>query len=67
MGEYLPMREAARRVGISEPTFRRRVQKGLLPVYRDPCDWRRKLVREDEVDALFAVRPVEPTNHQSDE
>ncbi len=43
---------AARRLGMSEPTLRRRVQEGLLTVYVDPCDRRRKLVRIAEVDLL---------------
>ncbi len=43
---------AARRLGISEPTFRRRVREGLLTIYADPCDRRRRLVRIAEVDLL---------------
>ncbi len=43
---------AARRLGMSEPTLRRRVREGLLTVYADPCDRRRKLVRIAEVDLL---------------
>ncbi len=43
---------AARRLGMSEPTLRRRVREGLLTVYADPCDRRSRLVRIAEVDVL---------------
>ena len=48
----IPVTLAARRLGVSEPTFRRRVREGLSAIYTDPRDRRRKLVRIAEVDLL---------------
>ncbi len=50
----IPVTLAARRLRISEPTFRRRVREGLLTVYADPLDRRRKLVEMADVDRLAA-------------
>lgn len=52
-GEYVSMTEAAKEVGLSDPAFRLRVQRGALPVHRDPRDWRRKLIRRADLDNYF--------------
>lgn len=49
---------AARRFGVSEPTFRRRVRDGLLPLFADPRDRRRRLVRIADVDRLGSSEPL---------
>ncbi|MDP9471731.1 MAG: hypothetical protein M3Q71_13890 [Chloroflexota bacterium] len=51
----IPVTLAARRLRISEPTFRRRVREGSLTVYADPLDRRRKLVQMADVDRLAAL------------
>lgn len=45
MDDYLPLGEAARRLGISEFTMRRRIAAGEIPVWTDPLDRRRDLDR----------------------
>lgn len=50
---YVTVAEAAERVGVSEPTMRRRIRNGAIPAYRDPADHRRRLVKVREVDAYF--------------
>lgn len=56
--ELLPVTDAARRFGVSEPTFRRRVRDGNLPLFADPRDRRRKLVRIADVDRLGSPEPI---------
>lgn len=52
--------DAARRFGVSEPTFRRRVRERALPLFADPRDRRRKLVRVADVDGLALLEPMGP-------
>ena len=56
----IPMTLAARRFGVSEPTFRRRVREGGLAVFADPRDRRRKLVRVADVDRLDTLGRSDP-------
>ena len=52
-------REAAKRLGVSPVTLRRRVNRGELATYIDPLDDRRKLVRIQDLDALRQPRSTQ--------
>jgi len=56
--EYISLTEAARRIGLSDPAFRRRVRRGEIATYHDPRDWRRRLVKLADLDAYVAARPM---------
>ena len=60
----IPMTLAARRFGVSEPTFRRRVREGGLPVFADPRDRRRRLLRVADVDRLDTLGRGDPAGAQ---
>ncbi len=61
-GEFLPMNEAAKRLGISEFTIRGRIAAGELAVWVDPLDRRRRLLRRRDLDRYARPRrqEVEP-------
>ena len=56
--DLMPVTHAARRFGVSDPTFRRRVRDHGLPLFADPRDRRRKLVRVADVDRLGTAGPL---------
>lgn len=58
--EYLPALEAARLLGMSDAALRRRIRRGLLPVYRDPADRRFKLLKVSDLEDLVSSRRVVP-------
>lgn len=55
--------EAARRLGITPATLRKRIRRGELEVFRDPLNDRVRLIRVEDLEALRALQPVE--NHAS--
>ncbi|MDP9354233.1 MAG: helix-turn-helix domain-containing protein [Chloroflexota bacterium] len=58
--EYLPALEAARLLGMSDAALRRRIRRGLLPVYRDPADRRFRLLKVSDLEDLVSSRRVVP-------
>jgi len=60
MDTFVTMSEASRRVGSSRNSIRRRVNRGEIPVFADPLDDRRRLVRVADVDRLREPRPIRP-------
>lgn len=56
MDEFLSVSKAARYLGMSEPTLRRRIRDWRLAIYLDPRDRRRRLVRAADVAQLGAPR-----------
>ncbi len=58
--EYVTITEAARRLGVSEPAMRRRVERGLIPVYTNPDDLRSRLVKAADLDAFKRPRLLTP-------
>ena len=54
--DLVPMHEAARRLGISRVTLRRRLAELGVPCYRSARDTRLRLVRASDIDRMF--RPV---------
>ncbi len=58
--EYVPALEAAKMLGMSDAALRRRIRRGLLPVYRDPADRRFKLLKVSDLDELVSSRRVVP-------
>ena len=53
--ELIPLKEAARRLGVSKVTMARLVKEGRFAVYENPLDRRQKLVNPADLDA--ATRP----------
>jgi len=60
--EFVPTLRAARMLGMSDAALRRRVRRGLLPVYRDPADRRVKLLKVSDLEALATSRRVLPAS-----
>ena len=58
--EFIPAQRAAKLLGMSDAALRRRIRRGLLPVYRDPADRRFKLLRVSDLEQLAAARHVVP-------
>ncbi|MDP9470377.1 MAG: helix-turn-helix domain-containing protein [Chloroflexota bacterium] len=58
--EYVTIAEAARRLGVSEPAMRRRVERGMIPVYSSPCDLRSRLVKAADLDAFRLPKLLTP-------
>lgn len=53
-GEFVNIREGAKRLGISEPAIRRRIQRGELTAYASPLNLRVKLLRIADLDRYGA-------------
>ncbi len=60
MGEFVTLTEAARRLGVSEPAMRRRLQRGELQAFSNPRDARSRLIRAEELEAFMVPRPITP-------
>ncbi len=56
--DFLTLDQAARRLGLSDATLRRRITAGEFTVYRNPRDRRTKLVRVKDVEDYDVPRPV---------
>lgn len=50
--DYLTLTQAAAKAGVSGPLLRRRIEAGLIDVFLDPADHRRRLVRSEDVEWL---------------
>ncbi len=59
-GEFLPTLVAAKLLGMSDAALRRRVRRGLVPVYQDRADHRFRLLRVSDLERLVASRSVSP-------
>lgn len=57
--EFCSFGQAARRLGVSKPTFARIVRVKQLSVFGDPRDRRRKLLKLLDVEHLCRVSPLE--------
>lgn len=62
--ELIPVTIAARTFGVSEPTFRRRIREGVIPLFTDPRDKRRKLIRAADLDRLGTSQRLGPADVQ---
>ncbi len=58
--DFLTIREAAAVLGLSEPAVRRRVERGLIPVYTNPDDLRSRLVKATDIDEFKRPRLLTP-------
>ncbi|MGI8824199.1 MAG: helix-turn-helix domain-containing protein [Chloroflexota bacterium] len=52
MSETVTMREAARRLGVSDTKIWRLVKKGTLSVQKNPLDGRERLIRTIDLEKL---------------
>ncbi len=57
---FLTITEAARRLGLSEAALKRRVERGLIPLYTNPDDLRSRLVKVADLDAYAVPELVAP-------
>ncbi len=57
-GVFVSQRGAARMLGMSPRTVRRRVERGDLPAFRDPRNDRVRLLRVADLEALRVSPPV---------
>ena len=56
--KLIPLKEAARRLGVSKVTMARLVREGRFAVYENPLDRRQKLVDAAEVAEATRPRPI---------
>jgi DNA-binding MarR family transcriptional regulator len=54
--QWIPLSEAARRVGVSQAKLSRMVKLGQIKTKRDPKDERKTLVDLNELNAIFYPR-----------
>jgi len=55
----LTLKEAREYLKVSKPKIWRLVKQGVLPVYSDELDKRKKLVRREDVEKLKQPRRIE--------
>jgi transposase len=60
MKDLVTCREAARRLGVSAPTLRKRIRRGDLATFVNPLNDRTKLVRVDDLETLRQPQPARP-------
>lgn len=56
MVTWLTMRDAAKKLGKSQPTISRLAAKGVIQVKEDPTDKRVRLVDLEELQRLYSLR-----------
>jgi hypothetical protein len=56
--EFIGSNEAARRLGVAPLTLRQRIRRGEVPVFEDPLDARRRLIRTADLKPLRTIRPA---------
>ena len=64
--EFLPALQAAKLLGMSDAALRRRIRRGLVPVYRDPADRRFKLLKVSDLEAMVSTRRAIPAADPED-
>ncbi len=58
LDEYVGRLEISMLTGLSPRGVERRLQAGVVQVFRDPLDHRRRLIHRDDVARLVMVEPV---------
>ncbi len=56
--DFVPMREAAKRLGMTTFALRRRIARGDLAVYSSPADLRQRLIRISDLELYAQPRPI---------
>ncbi len=56
--QFLNLRQASRRLGLSEPALRTRIRSGEIRAFRDPLNRRVKLVALSDLDGYATPRPI---------
>lgn len=56
--QYLNVKQLAAKTGINARTLDRRLLEGVVPVYTDPKNRRRRLVHIDDVAKLTEVKQL---------
>ena len=65
--DLVPMAEAAKRVGVSTATIRRRVAAGELPVYASGFNRRERYVRLEDLNRYGEPRLIAPRRSSDDD
>lgn len=62
--ELIPLKEAAKRLGVSKMTMARLVKEGRFRIYENPLDKREKLVEAGQVEQAARPRLLSPTEQE---
>jgi hypothetical protein len=57
--EFIELPQVAARIGCNPVTVRRRLRRQGIPLWLDPADHRRRLVRREDLDGLLQPRPAQ--------
>ena len=55
---FLSTAEAAVSLHVSRPTLRKRARELRLPIFRDPCDHRLRLLRVEDIERLRTLEQL---------
>ena len=55
-GEFVPLVQAAKRLGVNRSALARLVKAGTLPVYESPLDRRKKMLAAEDIRQLMTPR-----------
>ena len=58
--QFLNLRQASRKLGLSEPALRSRIRSGEIQTFRDPLNKRVKLIALSDLDSYATPHPLEP-------
>ena len=56
--DFIPLTVAAKRLGVSTFTLRRRIAEGELDAFANPLDRRARLVRTADLERYAVIRPL---------
>lgn len=63
--KYVSSLDAARQLGVAPLTLRQRIRRGEVPVFEDPLDARRRLIRSSDMEVLRQPRPADRRSGQA--
>jgi len=63
--KYVSSLDAARQLGVAPLTLRQRIRRGEVPVFEDPLDARRRLIRSSDMEVLRQPRPADRCSGQA--
>jgi hypothetical protein len=65
MDQLVTCGEAARLLGVSPPTLRKRIRRGDVEMFRDPMNDRIKLLRVEDLEAMRTPQPLGNRSRQA--
>ncbi len=63
--DLVTLTEAAKRIGTTTFTLRRRIAEGELDAFANPLDRRARLVRAADLERYAAIRPLTGDHHDA--